>query len=113
MIHISETWICKALKLNLNHSAKVLGTHIWLKSDFGQRKLITTTQELVEGTNISDSNVRKCLKALERLEFIKVEHRHKSPKYSIELCLPKMNIEAKVDKLFNVLKPKFDIYGEE
>lgn len=111
MMHISETWICQELKFNLNHSAKVLGAYIWLNSDFGQRKLITTIQELVDGTHISDSNVRIGLKSLKRFEFIKIEHKHKTSQYVIEVCLPTQKVEARVDKLFNILKPKFDIYG--
>lgn len=112
MIHISETWICKEIKLNLNHSAKVLGMHIWLKTDCGERKLVTTIQELSENTHISDSNVRRGLKALERFEFIKVEHKHKTSSYVIEICMPSVKLEVKTDPLFNKMKPKFDIYGD-
>lgn len=93
MKHISETWICKELKFNLNHSAKVLGAFIWLRSDCGSRKLTTTIQELSDGTNISDSNVRIGLKSLEQFEFIKVEHKHKTSQYVIEICMPSVKLE--------------------
>lgn len=111
MKHISETWICKELKLNLNHSAKVLGMHIWLKSDFGERKVITTMQELIYHTHISDSNIRRGLKALERFEFIKVEHPRKTSKYVIELCMPSIKLEIHQDPVVNKFKPKFDIFN--
>ena len=85
MISINETWLCNLFSQNLNHTAKVLGSYLWLKSDFATALIKTTIDNLCEGTGIADSNVRRALKSLERVGFIKIEHKHKTSFYDIEL----------------------------